>query len=265
MLLSYWPGASLTLDPRLSSRWIINIAFLGSVISLPVPRPSFLITEDPQIYCPVPPPLAVIVENILPLANIKTHLSRGLQHSSALVQHCTALALCKCLTKFGEVVQALTEVRQILQEDDSGLWSLRLQEVEKEVTRRVPEFQVVVAFTQQKSITHNETKTGGTEAARNSTKLALLTESAQRLLWLYHRHLPQVVAEARFDATKLLLSVHNTGTGDFVGGIERLCQLHTLRLLNENEDVSILGKTGMSSLTRSFTGADRHQGPSGEI
>ncbi|KAI0092903.1 ribosome 60S biogenesis N-terminal-domain-containing protein [Irpex rosettiformis] len=245
LVAGYWPAAALTLEPRLSSKWIANIAFFGSAISLPVPQTTFLLLGGSQLYRPNPPPLSTIMENILPSVNIKVHLSRGLQSSSTLVQHCAALALGKCLTKFGSVLKSMQEVQNALEEDEDGLWSVRRREVEREVLRRVPDFQVIVAFAQQKHAQIPMDVDGKAQDTGAITKAALLSESAQRLLWLYHRYLPQLAAEARFDVTRLLASIHEGVSDDeATTGLVTLRQLHTLRLLNESEEFSIMGKAG---------------------
>ncbi|KZT67038.1 hypothetical protein DAEQUDRAFT_694819 [Daedalea quercina L-15889] len=265
LVAGYWPAAALTLEPRLSSKWIANIAFFGQVISLPVPTSSFHLqsstaspsTSTPQ-YNPVPPPLSTITENILPSVNIKVHLSRGLQAPSPLVRHCTALALAKCLLKYDAVVQAFRAIERALEEDAEGQWARRRDEVEREVRRRVPDFQVVLGFAQKSS----EGVRAGTEAegdvdmgqagsAVNPVRGALLAESAQRLLWLYHRCMSALVAEARFDVGKLLLSVQNVvrptaSPSARTDGLDVLRQLHVLRLLSESDQFSWSGKAGGS-------------------
>jgi nucleolar pre-ribosomal-associated protein 1 len=100
----------------------------------------------------------------------------------------------------------------------------------------VPEFQVVVAFSQM--------KVDGGEA-----KLALLGESAQRLLWLYHLCFPQMVAEARFDVGKLLQGLVDASQdavreGGSVFGLHGLKQLHVLRLLQESDQFTWSTKAG---------------------
>lgn len=252
----YWSAAALTLEPRLSSRWIANVAFFGLVISLPVPRASFFL-PDSDLYRPSPPALATILENILPSVNIKAHLSRGLQSTSGLVQHCTALALAKCLMKYGEVIKSMDAAIEALEEDEEeGQWTRRRREVEREVARRVPEFQVIVAFGQQKTTEVQAASSAAAEPGKgqgNLTKAALLAESAQRLLWLYHEHLPSLVAETRFDVGKLLHGIQETVSETPEGaaphpGLVALRQLHVLRLLRESEDFSWSGKTGQSFL-----------------
>jgi nucleolar pre-ribosomal-associated protein 1 len=239
----YWPTVGLTLEPRLSSKWIANIAFFGLVLSQPVPVSSFLIPGI-DLYQPDPPPLQIILENVLPSVSIKAHFSKGLQSTSHLVQHCTALALVRCLTKLSSVFRAFRDVESALEEDESGLWMRRHREVEREARRRVPDFQVVVAFSQMK-------------VDAGEAKLALLGESAQRLLWLYHLCFPQMVAEARFDVGKLLQGLVDASQDAVresggVFGLHGLKQLHVLRLLQESDQFTWSGKAGQWSCVFTF-------------
>jgi nucleolar pre-ribosomal-associated protein 1 len=228
------------------------------VLSLPVPADSFL-SDNGVLYHPTPPPLAVVLENILPSVNTKAHLSRGLQQPSGLVQHCTALALCKCLAKYGRVLQVCQATEAALEEDRAdGQWAKMRRDLEREVRHRVPEFQVVVAFAAAAQ------KDGGAAAAGSSgkgaaaapphpTKAALLAESAQRLLWMYHSYLPLLVAETRFDVGKLVQNFVDFKTGserDTAGRLNTVRQLHVLRLLAESDQFVWSGKTGALLLTR---------------
>ena len=196
---------------------------------------SFLIPGN-TLYQPDPPPLQIILENILPSVSTKAHFSKGLQSTSPLVQHCTALALARCLTKLSSVFRAFQDVESALEEDKAGQWTRRHREVEREARRRVPDFQVAVAFSQLKV-------DGG------EVKLALLGESAQRLLWLYHLCFPQMVAEARFDVGKSLQGLVDASQdaprqSGGVFGLHSLKQLHVLRLLQESDQFSWSGKAG---------------------
>ena len=244
-IIRYWSAAGLTLEPRLSTKWITNIAIFGNVISLPIPASTFYVSN--QLYNPTPPPLSTILENILPSINTKKNISKGLQSSSGLVQHCTALALSKCLIKFQRVIEKFRDIAVILGEDDDGQWSRRRLEVETEVRKRVPEFMVVVAFGHQTPLTNVD----------NQTKRALLAESAQRLLWLYQHCLPAVVSEARFDVGKLLQTfttqVDDSGDGDedepdLARRLFRVQQLHVLNILMDSDQFSWAIKSGLFSL-----------------
>ena len=180
------------------------------------------------------------------------------------MQHVTALTLAKCLSKYEQVVRAFQEVERALEEDEEeGLWARRRREVEREVRKRVPDFQVIVGFSQRLNETtavldaqgnekQEKTPSGKDkqkERAPNPTRTALLTESAHRLLWLYHRLLPSVVAEARFDAGKLLQAIEDmllqVSASSPTAGLDTLRQLHVLRLLRESEHFTWSGKSGM--------------------
>ncbi|PPR04905.1 hypothetical protein CVT24_007149 [Panaeolus cyanescens] len=260
LVAGYWPAAALTLEPRLSSKWIANIAFFGNILSLPVPTSSFYLPGT-QHYNPTPPPLSNIIENILPSVNTRNNFSKGLQSTSGLVQHCTAIALSKCLLKYTAVTQQITEIVASLEEDhENGQWTKRLRELERDVRKRVPDFQVIVAFSQQKP-----GAVGATPA--HPTKTALLAESAQRVLWLYHKCLPAVVAEARFDIAKLLQGITESEADtseeepDAPTRLYRIQQLHILSLLRDSDQfvwstkIGSLPHTPFYILLTSFTSA----------
>ncbi|KIO12008.1 hypothetical protein M404DRAFT_994067 [Pisolithus tinctorius Marx 270] len=255
LVAGYWSAAALTLEPRLSSKWISNISFSGQVISQAVPTSSFLLSGTAE-YSPIPPPLSTIMANILPPVGTKAHLTKGLQvGAAALVQHCTALTLAKCLRKLAEVARIFERVIAVLEEDEEGgQWSQRRKEVEKEARRRVPEFQVIVAFSQQHISLPN---------APNTSKHALLSEISQRLLWLYQECLPDVVAEARFEVGKLVLTLaegslmplpedgkgNTTDQVRSLSPLQKVKQLHVLRLLNKSDQFTWSGKIASSSRT----------------
>lgn len=247
---SYWAAAALTLEPRLSSKWLANAAFLGAVISLPTPTASFFLPGT-AIYHPSPPSIPTIIENIIPTHNFKTHLTKGLQSPSPLVRHSTALTLAKCLQKYDSVVAAFQEIAGVLEEDDDGQWRQAVAALEAEARKRVPEPQVVIAFSQQKSDTIQERNAsgGGTMVATPKPLAAsMISESALRILWLYHKCLPSLMAEARFDSGKLLWSFsYHWGReiqGQSVDGWDMLRRLHVLRLLKESDQFSWFGKAG---------------------
>ncbi|KAH9007194.1 ribosome 60S biogenesis N-terminal-domain-containing protein [Lactarius hatsudake] len=251
----YWSSASLALEPRLSSKWIANVAFFGNVISLPVPEPSFFLAGG-SLYQPTPPPLTAFIENVFPSVNTKAHFSRGLLLASPLVQHCTALALGKCLSKYSELLRVMRKVECVLEEDEhSGQWKKRRHELEREARRRVPDFQVVIAFS-QKAGEHVDVQSTSSDVAAgnappNKVRAAMLAESSTRLLWLYHLCFPSVVAEARFDVGKTLQnSFGEVGADSVVGpisGLDTLRRLHVLRLLKESDQFVWTGKTGTRS------------------
>ena len=251
MELSYWSAASLTLEPRLSSKWIANIAFFGNVISLPIPEASFLLPRS-SLYLPSPPPLSAFLENVLPSVNTKAHFSRGIMSTSPLVQHCTAMALAKCLLKYSEVLKIMHKIEGELEEgESSGQWKKRRNELEFEARRRVPDFQVVIALSQKASEEVQSAKedAGTTATSPMKIRMAMLAESSTRLLWLYYLCFPSLAAEVRFDVGKLLQSSFDNeiGTDCVAGptsGLDTLRRLHVIRLLRESDQFLGFGKSG---------------------
>ncbi|KAF9517643.1 hypothetical protein BS47DRAFT_469370 [Hydnum rufescens UP504] len=224
IIQGYWSVAGISLEPRLSSRWITNMAYFGAIISLPIPTYCFSTvlskgSLSTPSYNPSPPPLNTIVENVIPSIFTKVFVTKGLQlNSEPLVRHCTSLALAKCLDKFESIRQAFTTVEAALEEnEETGQWMRRRLELEKEVRRRVPDFQVVVALSQRNvsALASTSALAAATVVDQSqpgeATRNELLSEASLRLMWLYHRSLPSLAAEARFDPGKLLLSMTRQG------------------------------------------------------
>ncbi|KAI0301899.1 transcriptional repressor TCF25-domain-containing protein [Multifurca ochricompacta] len=234
LVSGYWSAASLTLEPRLSSKWIANIAFFGNVISLPVPEASFFLPGS-SLYVPTPPPLTAFLENVFPSVNTKAHFSRGLQSTSPLVQHCTALALAKSLSKYSEVLRIMRKVEGVLEEDEnSGQWRKRRIELEHEARRRVPDFQVVIAFSQKAG---DAVQSLPKDADAGTTPISKMRAT--------------MLAESSTRFWKLLQnSFEVVGTGSVIGptsGLDTLRRLHVLRLLKESDQFLWSSKSGPRS------------------
>jgi nucleolar pre-ribosomal-associated protein 1 len=247
LVASFWLGAGLTMEPRLSSRWLANIALFGSIIALPVPSRSFLLPGNSSQYHLIPPPLATLLENVLPSVGTKVHISKGLQSPSPMVQHACALALSRCLYKLDDVIKCFRAVEMANEEtEETGRWTSRRRELELEARRRVPDFQVILAFVQQYQKT----------ADVNHAKVVLLAELGQRLLWLYHALLPALVSENRFDPSKLLqqfaedaepTSSSSSDVAIAKTGLHALRRIHALRLLAEADPIALSAKSSPSS------------------
>ena len=139
----------------------------------------------------------------------------------------------------------------MLEEEEDGQWRHAIAALEAEARKRVPELQVIIAFSQQKSDVAQEKGASGNGTAVVTLKpltASVISESALRILWLYHKCLPTLVAEARFDSGKLLRSFLDHWSrnvpGQSVDGWDMLRRLHVLRLLKESDQFSWSGKTG---------------------
>jgi nucleolar pre-ribosomal-associated protein 1 len=151
------------------------------------------------------------------------------------------VCLTRVLEKFERVLQALRRVETALLEDSGvGQWHLRIDDLEREVKRRVPNFEVIVAFSQQKSGVAWAPEHSKEYSARRS----MISEIGLKLMWLYHRSLPSIPAEARYDIGKLLFSPAGqqliAGGGDAerpppqAPGLAILSQFHLLRLFHHS-------------------------------
>jgi len=172
----------------------------------------------------------------------------------------------KCLRKYDSVVTTFQEVADTLEEEEDGQWRHAVVALEAEARKRVPELQVIIAFSQQKSDLVQEKSASGDVTAAATLKpltASMISESALRILWLYHKCLPTLVAEARFDSGKLLWSFlhHCSGevSGKSVDGWDMLRRLHVLRLLKESDQFSWSGKAGNETCS-SALGSPSHRG-----
>lgn len=248
----------------------------------PAPRGSDITDMPPRSH---PPSVAVMIESIFPAPLGKVHLSKGLQHADHLVQHVTALALARGLQKL-DTVQGI--MRTIEREIDSepgtseNPWAKRQMELELECRRRVPEVLVVIAFAQKSATLAKVIDENDEPDSKLVAKSAMLTEVALRLFGLYHKTLPTLSREAKFDVGKLLVSassakaerrerregregsvISDTGSVGSIGtlgtvgmgggfgqgrgdvdGFEAISQVHVLSLLTEVKDFQWTNKAG---------------------
>lgn len=275
LVAGYWAHSALSLEPRLDARWLATMAYVGRIVSLPLPpietfhEPAPKGSKEAMPPRSLPPAVSTVVESVLPSPLTKSHLSKGLQHQVALVQHVTALTLARGLQKLQKVQAIFSEIASELGEGPDGPWTARARDLEVECRLRVPEVPVIVAFA-QKAATLGRPKDEDDEVEPAvAARSAMLTEAALRLFGLYHATLPSLAGEARFDVGKLLVSassanaerrarrearegsvvsdsgsVGSVGTLGTVGmgggfghargdveGFEALSQLHVLRLL----------------------------------
>ncbi|KZT52357.1 hypothetical protein CALCODRAFT_92465 [Calocera cornea HHB12733] len=255
LVTGYWPSASISLEPRLSSRWLINAAFLGRVVSLPIPVRSFRIASSSpqssssvQPYRPDPPPLSALIANTFPSLLNRAHLTKGLQAKQGMVQLFTAQTLARCFEKFERVRTQMRAIEDELGErTNDGQWRSRRLELQSEARRRVPDFSVIIAFSQQKI---------EGEGGSLTKKRTMLREVAVRLLWCYQSSLPDLMVESRFDAGRLFSpgkeaspSDDEVGENEEMNELDSLGQLHVLRLLRGSEQFNWSAKPSGSPHT----------------
>ncbi|KAG9026256.1 hypothetical protein FRB95_009056 [Tulasnella sp. JGI-2019a] len=250
LVAEYWEKGGLSLEPRLKSRWISNISLAARVIALPVPTASLRVSNGTQFDL-TPPPCERIVSSIIPSTLLSSHLTRGLKSTSQMVRLLTANMVSKSLQKYGMVIEVMDEAHITLEEDAlSGAWAAGQREVASLVSQQVPAFATVVEMLQDSS-RKSKTSSKGPDKEQGapltspatSRQHRLLSEAVTRLMWLYHRYLPEVVAESA-QRVRLALTPFRDGEVDGSKPLAVLNQLHSFRLLGELDHVSLSIKTG---------------------
>lgn len=205
-------------------------------MSFPIPIETFTAATSGHIN-PIPPPLRPCMSNILPTVLNRAFLSKGLQSTSTLVKHCTALTLTKCLIKLRRVISVFQENSIMLEENQTtGQWVRRARDLQKEVERRLPDVMVIIGTVQQSQKTNNPSS-------------VLLRECALRLLGLYQTLFPRLVSEVKFDTGKLLENALESSQDSTSSRHNILQQLHVLRFLTNNDQFSGMSKMGKDVLT----------------
>ncbi|CAE7175792.1 unnamed protein product [Rhizoctonia solani] len=258
----------LSLEPRLSTRWITSVGFVAAVVKAEIPIDSFhvdapthsLASTSPtsnRAYRADPPPLSAIIENIIPNVLTRAWLTKGLltklvpsgdsnsasASPATLVQHTTIRLITQCLLKLSKVLESFPPG-----------WGARAVEVVDAVRKRVPEIGVIVGITQEatKALQESEDSVDNEAEARE----LLLAEGTLRLMWLYARVLPGTMSETRFDVGKLLQETNieelEQGRESGVGGLRVMCQIHMLRLLGENDQFVWSAKPPGSQYTHMY-------------
>ncbi|KAI8826758.1 ribosome 60S biogenesis N-terminal-domain-containing protein [Fimicolochytrium jonesii] len=241
----YWNElASLSMDPRPSTKWLANMALAAKVISLPVP-PIFGANEVGSL----PPPVDTVAQNILPSQLDRSVNSRALQHPNSMIKHTVAVVLGLAFAKLaavqsmvGDIVRTITssstQVSFAFGNVDELLsaWAKFSSDLIEDVRRRAPDLQIVLAMQHQQLKQGGDTTTApqpsptnaeidGTEDVLEEISTEVLHCAALRLIQQYQRQFPDAIIEARVNYGKFLPADLTTCSPDL--------QLHLLRLIGE--------------------------------
>ena len=172
---SFWSRFPTSLDPRLSSRWISSITFATQAVALPLPATL--------------PPRAVLADVFRAPSITRAWYSKALLNSSPLVRYLASLFLLATLQKATHILARLEST------GGSGVERFR------EITRAaIPDGQTIVGMLQR---------------AREQGHAGNMLENVTlRLLWAYHRAVPDVIESLRFDWSKLLSSSASTSMSE---------------------------------------------------
>jgi nucleolar pre-ribosomal-associated protein 1 len=163
-------------DPNLTSTWIGYSAFLFQTIQMPVPK--YLGVK--KSYRNQPPPVAAMIQSVLPQPLNQQVLTKCLNHSSDLVQTFAIRVLIAALQKLRSMTQELQEANIFR---PSKQWDQASQRLVSEFSRRCPAIRTVFLALKKPGL--------------QTTK----RESITRLLRLYYEVTPQAALQEKFDVS----------------------------------------------------------------
>ncbi|KAF9586448.1 hypothetical protein BGW38_004708 [Lunasporangiospora selenospora] len=253
----YWQKASVQLEPRLSARWLANMTLLHKITEIPVPN---LYLQHTSLFASHPPPIATIIENILPTPATRTILSKGLQHSSMLVRYFTVVELAAVFQKAEQVIAVMQTAVESLMSDEDELsvtrdamdvdeslagastndapahkWAEAIVQLLAELRRRVPDIQIIIQL--YNGIQSSATSTDMEDEEKH--RLDLFNNGALRLIKYYQQFLPHAISESKFDIGKLIPSDFSAiQPGTLVHLLEMLLAFNDFRWSNKSQDGS---------------------------
>ncbi|GAA5984401.1 hypothetical protein JCM10908_003333 [Rhodotorula pacifica] len=234
---AFWNKFPSSLDPRLSSRWVSAITFATQVVGLPVPAtlslPATSTISGSAALLHAPPSVSSILDTVLPPSTTsslnRAWYTKALTHETPLVSFLSSLFVLSILQKAAAVLEAMAETSRLLEETATGRWATQVRKVREELRLRLPDPAIVVGLmTKTAAAAAGEapdaaTKKGAKAVAKvedaemtpvaeqavfpppaaGSEGALLRTNVALRILFLYHRVVPQLIATLKFDFAKL--------------------------------------------------------------
>ncbi|KAK7752030.1 hypothetical protein SLS62_005993 [Diatrype stigma] len=184
---------SFSFEPKLSATWIGYAALLYNVIQLPIPA----YFGHSGGYAQAPPPIAVVIGNIVPAPMTLKVMTRCLANKSGLISFYAIRMLVLALQKLS---QALTMYREASSSEDS-LWSEAARRLVDDFYQSIPDIKDII--THYRTISEDD---------------LLQREATSRLLQLYYEVTPQLALRAKFDVSPMLLaSIQKAEASDGVG------------------------------------------------
>lgn len=258
---AFWAKFPSSLDPRLSSRWVSAITFATQVVGLPVAATLSIPASAENATLIAPPSVSSILDTVLPPATTsslnRAWYTKALTHEVPLVSFLSSLFLLSILQKAATVLETMAETSLHLEEGAGGRWATQTRKVREELRLRLPDPSIVVGLmTRTAAAASGEAPPGGSgkkSAASKESAVAVVdgqavvapgsegallrTNVALRILFLYHRVSPQLIATLRFDFAKLPQTYARRPTGKSGGaadqgeeGVRAISSAYALRL-----------------------------------
>ncbi|ORZ20655.1 ribosome 60S biogenesis N-terminal-domain-containing protein [Absidia repens] len=271
LVQAYWKSTALTLEVRLSSKWLGNATFLQKVIQLAVPSFYF---GNTQLYPATPPNAITILDNILPSVFNRSVSGKGLQHSSALVRFATSNILSAVFQKFSNVAKQMEHVISILKEVEeldgaknaaataistledqqqqqktelpSAQWQQCLDTIREELRRRLPEIHLVIKLHSEVFGKLDPATKGDPE---RMAQREILQVSVFRMLRYYQECVPLTFMENHVDPSNLIpADILSVEPSILVHLLELLLSLSDFRWSNKSAGKSVSHITTLLTL-----------------
>ncbi|KAF2143907.1 uncharacterized protein K452DRAFT_247410 [Aplosporella prunicola CBS 121167] len=213
----FFKKTNFPFDPKLTATWIGYSSFLFSAIQLHVPH--FLGRKDS--YATVPPPVSIVIENLLPQPLTQKALTRCLNQNSDLI---TFFAIRLLTIAFQKLELVLQEFKKASSKQQHTLWDQAAERLVSEFTQRCPKMKDVIS------------------AFRNTNEENLMQrEAATRLLSMYYVVIPQVALDEKFDVSMALATalhrVEKQAVSGEEGGVQLLELGHLVQIARHAPDM----------------------------
>lgn len=171
-----------TSDPKATPSWMAESAFLFSTVQLPVPTNFGLRDKEPVL----PPPVSIVIENILPRPLSQKIMSRCLNQNAEII----TLFAVRILTLAFNKLKAVLKVFSADHTQSQLYWNQASAKLLAEFSRRCPEMKDVILLFR-----------------RTSKDDLQQQEAVAELLACYYEVMPDTALEENFDVALFLVEV----------------------------------------------------------
>ncbi|KAH0562245.1 hypothetical protein GP486_003057 [Trichoglossum hirsutum] len=176
----YLNKRGLSFESKLTSTWIGYSAFLFSTVQLPVPK----FFNRRESISNRPPPIPIVIENILPQPLNQKVLTKCLNQNTKLIKFFAIRLLCEAFQKLETILDTFSSASA---QNISMAWKQASSGLLQEFHRRCPKMKDII--TVFRSMAEED---------------ILQREAVARLLAMYYRVVPEIALNERFDASVAL-------------------------------------------------------------
>lgn len=179
LVAQYFYGKrDFSFDPKLTEVWMGYSALVFAALQLPVPE----YFGNRKGYAALPPPRAIVLENLLPVPLCQKTLTRCLTSSESLVRFYAIRLLCEVMAKLKRILAMYHEAAQT-----SRIWAVAAEDIVDNFCLRCPSIQDVIKCFR----------------AMADTDL-MQRQAITGLLNAYYEVIPKAALHAKFDVSSLI-------------------------------------------------------------